>query len=69
MKIKYYIYDTLQEVNVQSDFVPRVGDSVSLVGCDNIPNHLQIESMKVVGRTYIVWSDSIIVELKKKNDI
>jgi hypothetical protein len=62
MKIRY-VYGLLKEIEVESDFVPIVGDYVSLTGCTGVSSNLQTKTMKVVARTFSCQSNSVIVSI------
>ena len=42
----------MKGVDVESNFVPLVGDYVSLNGCVGVPFYIQARTLKVVNRTY-----------------
>lgn len=65
MKIRY-IFGSMNTIDVQSEFVPIIGDYVSLIGCDNLPNDIRMANMKVARRTYSVMADTIIIGLIKE---
>ena len=65
MKIKY-IYGLFQEVEVESDFIPLVGDSVSLMGCLGVPYDIQAAPMDVTSLTFSCQSDTVLISLQKK---
>lgn len=65
MKVRY-IYEIFKEVVIESDFVPLVGDRVSLIGCQGVPNEFQTSNWKVVCRSYILLDDSISIKLKRE---
>ena len=67
MKIRY-VYDSSKEVVVQSNFIPSVGDNVSLLGCA-VPSDFHLENMKVVRRTYSAMDDSLIVILREEKRV
>ena len=64
MKIRY-VYGFLKGVDVESNFVPLVGDYVSLNGCVGVPFYIQARTLKVVNRTYIYRDNSVTVYLMK----
>ena len=65
MKIKY-IYGLLQEVEVESDFIPLVGYGVSLLGCLGVPYDIQATKMYVTSRTFSCQSNTVLISLQKK---
>jgi hypothetical protein len=65
MKIKY-IYGLFQEVEVESDFIPLVGDGVSLMGCLGVPYDIQAAPMSVTSRTFSCQSNTVLISLQNK---
>lgn len=65
MKIKF-IYGLFKEVEVESDFIPLVGDSVSLMGCLGVPYDIQAKPMYVTSRTFSCQFNTVLISLQKK---
>ena len=68
MKIRY-IFGSMNPIEVQSEFVPLIGDYVSLIGCNDLPNDIQMANVKVVRRTYSVMNDTVIIGLNEETII
>lgn len=64
MRIRY-VYDLLKEVEIESDFIPLVGDCVSLMGLSVVPNDVQVASMQVMSRTFSCLSNTVVIYLRK----
>lgn len=64
MRIRY-IYDLLKDVEIESDFIPLVGDCVSLMGLSGVPNDVQAASMQVMSRTFSCLSNTVVIYLRK----
>jgi len=66
MKVRYICGILKKEVAIESDFVPLVGDRVSLIGCQGVPNEIQMSNWEVVCRSYSLLNDSILINLKRE---
>ena len=62
------MYDSSKEVVNKSNFIPSVGDNVTLLGCA-VSSDFHLESMKVVRHTYSAMSDSLIVILRQEKRV
>lgn len=62
MKLKL-VYDMLKYVDIESDFIPEVGDYVSLLGYTDVPVEKSSKPLKVVRRSFSPFANSLAIIL------
>ena len=60
-----FVYKAFKSVTVECDYIPVVGDYVSLLGIDGVPSDIAVSSLVVTSRSYHPFSGCITVILEK----